>query len=132
MKTKLLLVPLFLITGMVWGQEIRSDKMYLLESPSYKDVNVDPSNILRIESELYASWSGVNSCDKRERLISNTDEAALKWVKNQLFENRNSQWIRYGWYYETPKVTNRRNPWPDSSRSCTGSVKFKAYIEFKK
>ncbi|MCC2590202.1 hypothetical protein [Chryseobacterium sp. MFBS3-17] len=133
MKTTLFTIILLVFAGMAFGQEtLLDDKMYLEKSLSYKDVDIDPNKVLRIESELSAFWKGVSSCGDKKRLVSNTDEAAQKWIKDKLYENRYAKLVRFGWYYKTPKITNKQEGFPNRVRSCTGLVKFIAFIEFEK
>lgn len=130
MTTKLFTMLLLAFSGMVWGQEEK--KEFIQISPSYEDVNLDTVNVLRIESKLTANWKGVQSCGDQDRVYRNTDERALVWIKDKLFEHRDSKWVRYGWYYEKPNVRNWKDDWPSSARNCRGSVEFVIFIELEK
>lgn len=130
MKTKFFTMLLLAFSGMVWGQEEK--KEFIQISPSYEDVNLDTVNVLRIESKLTATWSGVRSCRDQDRMIRNTDEKALVWIKDKLFEHRESKWVRYGWYYGKPTVRNSSEPWPSRAESCTGRVEFLIFLEIEK
>lgn len=127
MKTKILTILMLVFASVVWGQ----NNMFVQVSPHYENKTMDTIQILRIENTLVASWSGVSSCGEIERMKRNTDEKAIIWIKDKLFEHRESKWIRYGWYYETPNVRESKEPWPSNKRSCTGNVKFVAFIEFE-
>lgn len=130
MKTKLLIMLLLAFAGMAWGQEKNSLDGYLT-NPVFKDITISSENILRIEADLGAYWSGVRGCDDFARKKTEIEKVTNNWIKDKLFENKHLKWIRYGWNIQDISVLNGRNPFPDNSRYCSGTAKLKIYIEFE-
>jgi hypothetical protein len=100
------------------------------EAVNSTTLSIEPSDILRIEEEVSRSFSGVRSCSSPDTHTSNAIIAMNEWVQCKLFENRNLRYIKFGNYGGTAHWTDR---WAwDGTRSCSGYVVIKCYIEFRK
>lgn len=89
-------------------------------------------DVLRIEETVTAGWSGVNGCCDSGTVNGNAKNALEGWVKKKFLEHINHQVLRYGSGQGSASCTNRRAPWPDNSRSCSGALSMPCYIEFWK
>jgi hypothetical protein len=103
------------------------DDMATLIHPATKDADV-----LRIEEDVYASWSGVSGCCDGDTPSNNVNAAFTKWVKDKIFQYRDLRYLRYGQGGGTARCRTSSSGFPDNRRSCRGSATVKAYIEFEK
>ena len=103
---------------------------YVDEASDSKTLNLQQSEILRIEEEVSRSFSGVRGCSDSNTHNSNATAAMNEWAQRKIFENRNLRYIRFGHLGGTAYWTNR-TAW-DGTRSCTGYVVIKCFIEFRK
>lgn len=90
------------------------------------------ADVLRIEEDVYASWSGVSGCCSGDTPNKNVNVEFTKWVKDKIFQYRDLRYIRYGHGGVTARCVTSSSGFPDNRRSCRGSAKVKAYIEFEK
>ncbi len=88
--------------------------------------------VLRIEEDVYARWSGVRGCCTGDTPNNNVKAAFAKWVQKKLYDYRDLRYIRYGHGGGTANCRTTTSGWPDNRTSCTGSATVKAYIEFVK
>ena len=100
------------------------------EASDAKALKLERSEILRIEEEVSRRFSGVRSCSDPNVHNANATAAMNEWAQAKIFENRNLRYIRFGHLGGTVNWTNRTD-W-DGTRSCTGYVVIKCYIEFRK
>ena len=89
-------------------------------------------DVLRVEEDVYASWSGVSGCCSGDTPQKNVNAAFAKWVKDKLYQYRHLRYTRYGHGGGTAHCTTSTALWPDNRRSCRGSATVKGYIEFVK
>lgn len=132
MKTKLLLLLLLNSVVIMLNGQIKDSLNAKFVNPNIEKDKILVGNVLRVESKLTATWSGVRSCSDISIHKQNIETTANNWIKNKMFEHRNEKWIRYGW--DIPKITirNGRNPFPNRSRYCRGTANYNIYIEFEK
>lgn len=100
------------------------------EAADSKVLNLEQSEILRIEEEVSRRFSGVRSCSEPSTHNSNATAAMNEWAQRKIFENRDLRYVRFGHLGGTAHWTNR-TAW-DGTRSCTGYVLIKCFIEFRK
>jgi hypothetical protein len=100
------------------------------EASDSKTLNLEHNEVLRIEEEVSRRFSGVRGCSDSSTHNSNATAAMNEWAQRKIFENRNLRYIRFGHLGGTAHWTNR-TAW-DGTRSCTGYVVIKCFIEFRK
>jgi hypothetical protein len=89
-------------------------------------------DVLRVEEDVYASWSGVSGCCSGDTAQRNVNAAFARWVQEKLYQYRHLRYTKYGHGGGTARCTTSTSPWPDNRRSCRGSATVKGYIEFVK
>lgn len=104
-----------------------TDEMAKLIKPAEPDAEV-----LRIEEDVYASWSGVRGCCSGDTPNNNVRAAFTKWVQKKLYDYRDLRYIDYGHGGGTAHCSTSNSGWPENRTSCRGSATVKAYIEFVK
>ena len=90
------------------------------------------NDILRVEEDIGASWSGVSNCGNDGRISSACRRRLEEWARDKMFEYRHLKWIRFGHQWPVrARITRRRNRWTNE-RSCRGSATLNCYMEFEK
>jgi len=96
-----------------------------------KSLNINISDIVRIEEKVDFYWSGVSGCNNNATAQTEYKKTLTKWVKNQMFEHRNWRWVKYGIIEATGRCSQSRDRWTNV-RTCRCSGKLNCYIEFRK
>jgi hypothetical protein len=88
------------------------------------------TDVLRIEEDVARRFSGVRGCSDSATHNSNALQALEEWAKAKIFEHRDLRYIRYSYLSGSARWTNYTS-W-DGTRSCSGSVTIRCFIEFRK
>lgn len=107
------------------GENYNADELSHLLPKISEDIDV-----LRIEEDVFASWSGVSGCCEQSTVDSNANSAFTKWVQEKLYTYRHLNYKTYGHGGGNARCSNSREPFPSNRRSCRGSIILKAHIEF--
>jgi hypothetical protein len=111
-------------------EEFEMTEQFGQTAPESEKVTYKENDILRIENNVYHSWSGVSSCGHADRIKSECWGAVQNWAKNKIFEHSQYRYIRYGNESSRVRVLNRKPPF--GARSCSASTTIPCYIEFRK
>lgn len=90
------------------------------------------SDVIRIEHTLHVTWSGVSGCCSGGRPQREVTKDFQQWVGQQITANPGKPYLRSGHGGGTARCRSSQAPWPDNSRSCSGSASVVAFIEFLK
>ena len=93
-------------------------------------LSVNKAQVLRVEENVSANWSGVRDCGNAQQVNAEARRALESWAKDKMFQYRHLRYIRYGAGAGTGRVTQSDSGWGGGGRSCRAYITMPCYIEF--